>query len=246
MYNLLLMGDNYNTIKQICNSIISKIENIKIIGITIDFNELCSLISETKSEIIIICNTNYDTLPLLKISNYTPLIIIISDYKTKIKKFKNKILISNKVSSKYILNQIESCIENRNVEFVRQEVVDILKYLKFDFKFLGTHYLLDCIVYSYLHRDSYEFENLEKKVYPYIATKNKTSAGNVKWAIIRSINNMYLNHTTQTFHIIEDYFCISFPEKPTNKLIIGMIVNKLKKRKSSLLKNKICFMVSLY
>ena len=241
MYKLLLMGDNFNTIKKICNSIVGKIENIRVIGITIDFNELCNLIPETKSEIIIICNANCDTLPLLKISNYTPLIIIISDYKTKIQKSKNKILISNKVSSKYIQNQILSCIENKNIEFIRQEVVDILTSLKFDFKFLGTHYLLDCIIYSYLHRDSYEFENLEKKVYPYIATKNKTSVGNVKWAIIRSINNMYLNHTTQTFHIVEDYFCISFPEKPTNKLIIGMIVNKLKKRKSYLLKIEYVF-----
>ena len=228
MYNLLLIGDNFNSIKHVCNKIIGKIKNTRLIGIFIDFTEFNNFTTENKPDIIIIYNSNVKNISQIENLKYETTIIIISNYKFEIKKYQNKILISNKLTCEKILKHLGTIIETKNINTINSIIINTLKNLKFDFKFLGTHYLLDCILYSYLHKDTYDYENLDKNVYPHIAKKNNTTPGNVKWAIIRAINNMYLNHTTQSFHIVEDYFCISFPEKPTNKLVISMIVNKLK------------------
>ena len=75
--------------------------------------------------------------------------------------------------------------------------------------------------------NDYVYDNLERKVYTHIAEKYNSNVHNVKWSIVRSINNMYLGNTTSSMKKINSYFNLDHLEKPTAKLIISTIVNKI-------------------
>ena len=99
----------------------------------------------------------------------------------------------------------------------------ILERFHFDFKLIGTTYLQDAIVYAYLTKEKYLFENLEKDIYPYLSKKYNICVSNIKGAIIRSINNMKEHLTTADLKRESDIL----PEKLTSKFIISEIVNKI-------------------
>jgi hypothetical protein len=67
----------------------------------------------------------------------------------------------------------------------------------------------------------------QKDIYPYLAKVNHTQIDNVKWSIARTINLMYLHHTTKSILKLEEYFCLEHLQKPTPKHIISVISNKL-------------------
>jgi hypothetical protein len=65
--------------------------------------------------------------------------------------------------------------------------------------------------------------NLEKQIYPYVSQKYNVNPLNIKWAIIRSINNMKFKLTKSDLQT----FSLDSCEKLTSKVIISEIVNRL-------------------
>lgn len=115
-----------------------------------------------------------------------------------------------------------------NVECSRKEkATRILFKLGFDFKLAGTIYILDAILYVHSYKGSYSFEKLKRDIYSYVAKINGSNIDRVKWSIARSINYMYESHTQNSYKIIENFFGIEFPKKPTPKLVISLIANSL-------------------
>lgn len=148
-------------------------------------------------------------------------------------KIENKIILCKKTekckNSKHILYISESSdfistqksiikfISNINENDLHHKIYQILDNLNFDFKLSGTNYLIHAISYSYIHKDDYLYENLEKKIYPYVAKKFNTSEANVKWSIVRSINNMNSKKSSKFKYI----------EKITSKALISHVVHNL-------------------
>ena len=103
----------------------------------------------------------------------------------------------------------------------------IQKNLGFNFKLAGTIYLCDSILYVSTYKGYYSFEQLKRDIYSYVADLNKTIPDRVKWAIARSINYMYEKHTKESYKVVEDYFGLKYPKRPTPKLVISLIANNL-------------------
>ena len=87
-----------------------------------------------------------------------------------------------------IVTKISKSFETDRVE---QYIINELLSIGFDFKYKGTKYLLETILYIYKNKRLELLENLEENVYKYVANINNKSILNVKTNIIRSTSNMY-------------------------------------------------------
>lgn len=222
MFKLLIVTSDLLLSKELINQVIGKLPNLQIIGIVTTRAELRNFRKNTEFDYVLFHNCmSYNW------NSDEHGIIIIDEFKTPLKKYDNKITLSNSSSLEFILKQIEIFTQVTSIEHIREQAVETLLKLGFTFKHIGTKYLVDAICYSYTHRHSDSFENLEKEIYPYIAKVNNTQVQNVKWSVARTINLMYLNHTTKSILVLENYFNLDHMQKPTPKLVIGMVSNRI-------------------
>ena len=139
---------------------------------------------------------------------------------TNIRNSKYMLNLSLQSSDSYIYEQFQNFILKLCDRTTRKKVYKVLEKLNFDFKLNGTNYLLEAIVYSYMNKDKYLFENLKQEIYPYVAKIYDVKPDNVKWAIIRSINSVKINSNFKNF---SSQFC----DKITTKTLISEIVNRI-------------------
>ncbi len=225
MHKLFIFYKNFEEVQTFINKVLGKIDTIRIIGLSNSLKEFYLSTQKIKPDMILFFD--FDEIISLPLEYRNIPIIMISKKSTNFRKSENRITISKKENFAFMQKTLAEFTEAQNLEVLRKKSIEILIHLGFIFKHVGTQYLIDAILYSYTHRNTYCFENLEKEVYPYVAQKHNTKIKNVKWSITRAINSMYLNHTTKSIQIVYDYFCLDNFEKPTPKLVIGMIVNKL-------------------
>ena len=103
----------------------------------------------------------------------------------------------------------------------------MLEKLHFDFKVLGTTYLIETILYCYENRADCVFDNLERNVYPHIAKKYNASLNKVKWDIIRTTEIMNTNVSLINQKHLPDTLKVNVFEKTTAKQLIGAILANL-------------------
>lgn len=223
MFNFIIYNNNLNQIKKYGNIIFSNFANIHLSGIVGNKKELESILKAQKINLIIISYADSQKTSILSLINNIENKIIICDDDNNLKDTKHTLYLSSHSSLESTLKKLKLFTPKVDEEFIRKRVRKILDKFNFDFKLIGTKYLLDAIVYSYLTRETYLFENLEKQIYPYVSQKYNVSPLNIKWAIIRSINNMKLKLSTAD---LQSFFLDS-SEKITSKFIISEIVNRL-------------------
>ncbi len=114
-------------------------------------------------------------------------------------------------------NEIERIVRNihfkKNKENIREFISEELERLGYNWKYKGTNYLLEAIIYIYKNNNLDLLDNLEKNVYKYISCRYNKSINNVKTNIIKATN-----------YIDKGKWYI---EKPTPKTVISNILNKL-------------------
>lgn len=224
MSNFVIYNNNLNLIKKYTNMIFDNFSNIHLCGIMSNKKELESTLHTQKINLIIISYSDSKKASLLPLLNSIENKIIICDNEENVFKASKHILyLSSNSSLESTLKQLKLFTPKIDEEFIRKRVRKILEKFHFDFKLIGTKYLLESIVYSYLTRETYLFENLEKQIYPYVSQKYNVTPSNIKWAIIRSINNM------KTKLLLSDlkHLSLDNSEKITSKFIISEIVTKL-------------------
>ena len=218
---VILTSDLFQT-KELINHCIGKISALQIIGIFESETELELFRKESYFDIILFYNFEHQDYIF-----FNGEIISINTLKTNIKKEENKINISNKLSFEKMRIHIEKFLKNTITNSIRQKTTEILIDLGFSFKHIGTKYIADAICYATTNNYDCSFENLEKDIYPYLAKVNHTQIDNVKWSVARTINLMYLHHTTKSILKLEEYFCLEHLQKPTPKLVMSVITNRL-------------------
>ena len=223
MFNFIIYNNNLNQIKKYGNIIFSNFASIHLSGIVGNKKELEQFLKAQKIHLIIISYADSQKPSILPLLNNIENKIIICEDDTVLKNTKHTLYISSHSSLESTLKKLKLFTPKVDEEFIRKRVRKILEKFNFDFKLIGTKYLLDAIVYSYLTRETYLFENLEKQIYPYVSQKYNVSPLNIKWAIIRSINNMKLKISTTDLQT----FSLDSSEKITSKFIISEIVNRL-------------------
>lgn len=217
MYKAILYGKNLQTLKTMYNTIFKIVDNscINLTKIITNEEELLNL--EEDLNLIIFYDFEITT------NNLIPLI----------KKFETKIIFTNEISnsknSKYTLylpiepNEQYTCdklpkfVLKHNKNYISKRVRQILESIDLDFRLIGSNYLVEAITYSYMHKDEYLFENLEKNIYPQIAKRQNLDVENIKWAITRSLD--YLKIHSPNIDIIK------FNDKLTPKLLITQVIN---------------------
>ena len=227
MFKLVMYNSNIEFLKTICNCIINEIPEIQLSGITTYLEEFNILVSKVKPEIILLNHYDYIHSNYRVKSEFPKFKIIFHNPKLSYKNTQHKLFISETASLSEMKKLIKEFILKRNVETMRPEVIKLLENFSFDFKLIGTTYLLESILYCYEKKTEYIFENLERNVYPYVAKKCNATEYNVKWSILRCIditnthNNLFLqkqlfNKTKATIY-----------DKVTPKQLISTIVTKI-------------------
>jgi len=228
MFNILIISNKLKFIKRLTNNVFNHLKFVKILGIISSFNELDSIFSIESLNTIILPDSVYKKIVDKKITNICNSFIIISDLKPHIPTEKPNITyISESMSDTKLFSIIEVFIKDKSEEYLKEFISKILIDLKFNLSLIGTKFLIEAIYYSFINRDLYLMENLENNVYPFIAEKYMTDTKSVKWSIIRSINYMFLSYNTNSAKYLSDYFYIDYLKKPTPKIVITTLVDKL-------------------
>lgn len=224
MCNFIIYNNNLNLIKKYSNVIFSNFHDIHLSGIASNKKELESILKSQKINLIIISYADSLKKPIAAlIHDIENKIIICEDNEHIFKNTKHVLYLSNTSSLEETLKKLKLFTPKVDEELIRKRVKKILEKYNFDFKLIGTKYLLDAIVYSYFTRENYLFENLEKGIYPYVSQKYNVKPDSIKWAIIRSINIMKSKSSKSSLQSISS----DTSEKITSKFIISDIVNKL-------------------
>lgn len=224
MYNFVIFISDFNLIKKFGSFIFNNFKEMNLVGIVSTHKELEALHKKHKINLAILSETKYNSKPIQNLLNNIESVIVITDsnYDTK-KDSKHLLFLSTEESENSILEKLYEFDEFIYNQFLENKVVRILESFTFDFKLLGTTYLLESIIYAYLTKESYKFENLEKNIYPFVSQKYNIDVPNIKWAITRSVNNVKPRLTPEIFKNNN----MHFPDKITTKFFITEIINLL-------------------
>ena len=127
------------------------------------------------------------------------------------------ILINSKLllSSKNIDCDKEKNIKNK----IKQE----LEYIGYNLLHLGTKYLIETIYILHTLEEYYD-DNLEKDIYPIVASKYGKTMNNIKCNIRNATELMYYDNKEEK---IMKYFKFAVSRKPKTKDVISIVLNKL-------------------
>ncbi len=236
MYNILFIGENLSLIYKIVNYVSAEISNCRLYAINNTQEGSLKTISSCVPDIIII---DYNS------KNISSDIILDYIEIHKLNKYYNSVInisISPIVNSKIIKRQFKSryiCISD-NFYNLKKELQDIMNYtnitkiekinnemkkIKYNFSYVGTKYLSDCIYLCSMIR-SLNNINLNKQIYPIIANKYHKSINSIKTNIIRATTNMYYDCDEET---LSKFLGYKFIYKPSLKEIIIRIINNIDK-----------------
>lgn len=195
----LIISNNLEHLVYIFNTI-NKIDNLKIIRIATNNVEILSALKETQFNLILFDYSLLDSTEntiLNEIYDNTSNIVAIFEKSISDKKIiiSSIFLESVDINSTFLYSNLNNIVTKISKSFetdrVEQYIINELLSIGFDFKYKGTKYLLETILYIYKNKRLELLENLEENVYKYVANINNKSILNVKTNIIRSTSNMY-------------------------------------------------------
>lgn len=228
MINTLIVDDNLQYVKNILNTILNNFKEIRVTHIATTGKEAVDIITNNYIDLIFLDLklpdfSGIEIIQRINFLNYikNPTIIVIS----------GDMSLSNKVPREYNICDVISKSENSDIlysrikqiihreiichekENIKEEISKELTKMGYNWKYKGTHYILESILYIYESNNMNLLDNLEKNVYQYVAFKNNKSVNNIKTNSIKCTNLLEWHK----------YFL----EKPTPKLVISQILTKI-------------------
>lgn len=165
------------------------------------------------------------------IEKYNSSIIIITDDVKILKKINENKFIFNyclKFNDIEIINNLNNLVnENQEripIKLVKNKIKIELEKLYFNFSYLGTKYLYECIYQCYYQKDYYNI-NLSKDIYPIISKRYNKSINSIKINIFQASYIMYCSNDKIS---LSKYFGYRIIEKPKTKDIIFIVLQKIK------------------
>lgn len=227
MFKLIVLNNDIEFVKNLCNHIFSEIPELQLSGFTSDFTEFEKLVAKVKPYIIMMDYSDYIHSQYTKKSDFLKMKILFCNTKPSSKGSSKQLLISKNSSLNEMKDLIKNFVSKENLRILRGKIIKLLENFQFDFKLLGTTYVLESILYCYENKTDYVFENLEKNVYPHVAIRCNTNADNVKWSIVRSVNAMNARIHMPIPKQLSNQLNLDVTEKTTAKQLISAIVTKL-------------------
>lgn len=125
---------------------------------------------------------------------------------------------------KGIVREINRLIKEKEKKDLEKNIRRELLYLGYDISLKGTRYLIDVIEYvAKLQQE--DVNSLIRDVFPVIAKRYKINPHNLKCSINRANTSMYFNCEERK---LKEYFSVDEDIKPTTKMIILTVINKIK------------------
>lgn len=126
-----------------------------------------------------------------------------------------------------IVNKVKKLISQKqnehNSDIIKDFIKNELESLKFDFSYIGTRYLYECICECYNKKYRYDI-NLKTEIYPIISKKYHKTVNSIKASIFQATSIMYYEISESD---ISAYFGYHVINKPKPKDIIFVILQKI-------------------
>ena len=239
MLNFLVVEDNVIQCKQLINYISEEIPDIRLYCMAHTGKEALKIIDQKNVDIILLD---------LNLPDISGVDIIKKITNKNIEKYKKSIILISgdarmlleTIKSPYVytyftkpanLSNISKCINEiikqkrnfSNEELILHKISKELNTLHFNFSYVGTKYLKECIFETYKKGDK-ELTNLSKDIYPIIAKRYNKSSNNIHTNIKQAVKAMYYDCEES---LLNKYFNYDYCIKPRVKEIILTILNKL-------------------
>lgn len=239
MYNLLIVDDNVDFVKCLINALGKSNEKFRIVNVANNGIEALNILEEGYIDVAILdidlpIFSGIDVTQKLQELNLCPMPMIIAvSGKDIYNNILNTVPLINRYISKGIgfeevvrhINLMLNEFENeKELEEKERLIIHELSYLGFNLKHNGTIYLYETIKIILKCHNLNWTSNLEKNIYPIISHREKKSVSTIKSNILKAINYMYYEcDALKMMH----YFSFKDDSKPTPKVIISTIINKL-------------------
>lgn len=201
MIKALIADDNWKYSKNVINTIVNRINKLKIEYVAEDGEETLEAISKNYFDLVLLDlqmpkMTGLEVIEEIEKLNMIkhPKIIIISGDLPLVKCASiskivcSIILKTESIESIYekILRIVNQIIYDKNYDMLRNKTISALKNMGYGLKHKGTRYIIEAIMYIFENNSLNIMNNLEKNVYVHIAHKYCTSLNNVKTNIVKA------------------------------------------------------------
>ena len=239
MQKLLVIEDNLIQAYFLTNTICKEVPDVKLYHIALTGKEAINIIKEEIVDIIIM-DLKLPDMTGIDILNYISENNIVK-YDSSIIVFTGEMeLLSQVIGNKYvfdycskingmdfIITKIKKLLELKrkcyNITLIKEKIKKELENLKYNFSYLGTKYLCECIYECYNKNKIYDI-NLNKDIYPIISKKYHKTISSIKANIFQATSIMYYEIEEQ---ILQEYFGYNVRSKPKTKDIITRVLQKL-------------------
>lgn len=240
MKNLLIIEDDLVQIYFMINYICKELLDIRLYSIATTGKEAIKII-DTKQVDIIILDLNLpdmtgidiiDHMDRNNMQKYHSSIIIVTGEMDLLGKLNNNKYIYTYCSK---LNIFETIIDDikelayqkeeiHENNLIKDQIINELQKLNFNFSYIGTKFLCDCIEECFNKGDLYNI-NLKKDIYSILAKKYHKTINSIKSSIFKTISEMY--YESDEKHL-SDYFGYKIIMKPKTRDIISIVLQKIK------------------
>ena len=130
--------------------------------------------------------------------------------------------IINKVEKEEIMyKKIKQSIDEINYidreDIIKEIIIKEITNMGYNWKYKGTNYLMEAILFIYTSNNLDLVDNLEKNVYKYIAYKNNKNVNNIKTNIIKSTERL-INQKQNTIDTVT-------PKQAINAILNKILIN---------------------
>ncbi len=225
MIKVLIVDNNLNYAQKILNEVLSKIPEINVKYIVTTVHETIEVLRKEEITLILLSSqlqdgTSFDVIKQIKAMNFIsePDIIMISEnMHTYDQSVKNQPIFVKTQTGKNIQKTIQNYVYTRKNENekkqIKDKIISEIKNIGYNFKYIGTIYIIESILYIYMSNNLELLDNLENNVYKYVAFKYQKSLNNIKTNIVKA--TMKINRNSQ----------IGFDYTP--KLVISDVVVRI-------------------
>lgn len=225
MIKVLIVDNNLNYAQKILNEVLSKIPEINVKYIVTTVHETIEVLRKEEITLILLSSqlqdgTSFDDIKQIKAMNFIsePDIIMISEnMHTYDQSVKNQPIFVKTQTGKNIQKTIQNYVYTRKNENekkqIKDKIISEIKNIGYNFKYIGTIYIIESILYIYMSNNLELLDNLENNVYKYVAFKYQKSLNNIKTNIVKA--TMKINRNSQ----------IGFDYTP--KLVISDVVVRI-------------------
>lgn len=208
MINALLISNNLDFVKELLDSIEKQQINIRIMKIARNEKEGIDELFDKNIDIFFIEDKIYEKCEHSTIRKSERKIVL------SINDFEN--LSGSKVLKEAIIsNKNRKILEKSN--FVKKE----LEKMGCDFKYKGTHYLLDVIMSVWMNKE--ETQNFQNDIYPIIGKKYNKTEQSIKNSINNMIEHIYEDDNSK----IQAYFNMNYGIRVNIKQIVYRVLRKI-------------------